>query len=79
MSEMDFIAVLDFEATCLPDRVIIPQEIIEFPCVLYKLEPNAITFVSEFHEYVKPTKPVTEFCTTLTGITQQTVDVADLG
>ena len=52
------------------------HEIIEFPLVLVdavNLEP-----VDEFHAYIRPTeRPVlTNFCKTLTGISQDTVDAA---
>jgi ERI1 exoribonuclease 3 len=70
----DWFLVLDFEAQCDKDRVMVPQEIIEFPTLLV----NAKTFeiVSEFHQYVMPTvhKQLTPFCTELTGITQNMVD-----
>ena len=67
------------------------MEIIEFPSVLYKITEtsnNSVTsnntlttrseYVTEFHEYVRPTMcPVlSEFCTQLTGIEQDTVDRA---
>ena len=57
------------------------MEIIEFPSVLYKIDHReTITFVDEFHEYVRPVNhPIlTEFCTELTGIKQETVDSADI-
>lgn len=77
-----YLCVLDFEATCWENSENKDQmEIIEFPSVLYKINEstNAIEFVSEFAEYVKPTKnPIlTKFCTDLTGITQDTVNKAD--
>jgi inhibitor of KinA sporulation pathway (predicted exonuclease) len=53
------------------------HEIIEFPLVLV----DAVTLepVDEFHAYIRPTeRPVlTNFCKTLTGISQDTVDAAD--
>jgi inhibitor of KinA sporulation pathway (predicted exonuclease) len=80
-----YLCVLDFEATC-DDKTEIKDsmEIIEFPSVLYSVkienENHIPTFISEFHEYVKPTiKPIlTPFCTELTGITQEIVDKADI-
>ena len=75
-----YICVLDFEATCWDDPTIDKSkiEIIEFPSILYKLDNNKLEKISEFHEYVKPTiNPVlSDFCTKLTGITQETVDKA---
>ena len=77
-----YLCVLDFEATCWKDsknKEI--MEIIEFPSVLYKIDEKnkSIELVSEFSKYVKPTiVPIlTDFCTELTGITQDKVDIAD--
>lgn len=76
-----YLCVLDFEATCWEDPTRKPEmEIIEFPSVLYKIDYKSNpTFISEFAKYVKPTKnPIlSEFCTNLTGIKQETVDVAE--
>lgn len=76
-----FICVLDFEATCT-DKNEFPldkMEIIEFPSILYKIEGTEVTYISEFHKYVKPTlfPKLTKFCTELTKITQETVDASD--
>jgi len=70
----DYILVLDFEATCLKDARIHPQEIIEFPCIM--LETKTSSIKSIFHQYVRPVKnPVlSSFCTEFTGITQRMVD-----
>ena len=76
---IDFIAVLDFEATCWEKQEQRPnpkvQEIIEFPTLLVDTSNGEI--ISEFHEYVKPEvhKHLSKFCTDLTGIQQQTVDL----
>ena len=53
--------ILDFEATCVKNGKIFPQEIIEFPSVL--IRNNEI--ISEIQQYVKPKfKPkLSEFCT----------------
>ena len=69
----DFIMVIDFEATCDEDKIISPQEIIEFPCL--KISTKTFEITSEFHHFVKPKfhPKLTEFCTHLTGITQDTV------
>jgi len=76
----NYLAVLDFEATC-QDRLIMPHwlhEIIEFPVVFLNLETGEVDFI--FHSYVRPEEiPVlTEFCTNLTGITQDQVDDAPI-
>ena len=78
---MPYICVLDFEATCWEGgENKNSMEIIEFPSILYWLdkENNKCTYVSEFHQYVKPTicPKLSKFCTQLTGIQQSTVDVA---
>lgn len=74
-----YFCVLDFEATCLRDKKILNQEIIQFPSRLYKWEHETLTYVDEFNEYVKPQiNPIlSEFCINLTGIKQETVDAAD--
>lgn len=71
---VDYLCVLDFEAQCEDNVRLNPQEIIEFPTVILDVKNNKI--VSEFHTYVKPEQyPVlTDFCTQLTGITQDKVD-----
>lgn len=68
------LAILDFEANCLRDRVINPQEIVEVPVVVYDLQKRQIDETKTFHYYCKPMIPITDFCTELTGITQETVD-----
>ncbi|NXN82711.1 ERI2 exoribonuclease, partial [Bombycilla garrulus] len=64
----------DFEATCWGDRGRRGPEIIEFPAVLLNTSTGAVE--SEFHTYVQPQEhPIlSEFCTELTGITQNQVD-----
>jgi RNA:NAD 2'-phosphotransferase (TPT1/KptA family)/inhibitor of KinA sporulation pathway (predicted exonuclease) len=71
----DFLAVLDFEATCVEERDRnFTQEIIEWPCVLL----NATTgeTVDVFHHYIKPRQhpQLSTFCKNLTKIEQATVD-----
>lgn len=76
----DYYVVLDFEATCSDDKngdFTINgsnQEIIEFPSVL--VNAKTLDIVSRVQSYVKPVvQPrLTQFCTNLTGITQETVD-----
>jgi inhibitor of KinA sporulation pathway (predicted exonuclease) len=72
-----YICVLDFEATCQESGKQ-NHEIIEFPSVLYKLT-DKFTKISEFREYCKPKSnpKLSDFCTKLTGITQDLIDPAD--
>lgn len=48
--------------------------ILEFPAVLINLQNHVIE--AEFHTFIRPTENPTlsDFCTTFTGITQETVD-----
>ena len=70
----DFLLALDFEATCLQNEQIKPQEIIEFPCL--KINTKSFDIESTFHEYVRPiVHPIlSDFCVDLTGINQGTID-----
>ncbi|KAJ3041086.1 3'-5' exoribonuclease 1 [Rhizophlyctis rosea] len=73
----DFYCVLDIEATCEEaGDWHYPHEIIEFPVVLI----NGFTceVLGEFREYVRPVinPTLSEFCTKLTGITQDLIDNA---
>ncbi|KAI9207155.1 ribonuclease H-like domain-containing protein [Polychytrium aggregatum] len=73
-----YYCVFDVEATCEKDGGRdFPHEIIEFPVVL--IDARTLEIVDHFREYVKPRiSPIlSEFCTTLTGITQDLVDVAE--
>jgi len=80
----DAFLVLDVEATCLQGTDFHwPNEIIEWPVCLLKWvdkgpdgTANTLQKVAEFRSFVKPTwRPkLSEFCTTLTGITQEQVD-----
>ena len=78
--------VLDFESTCQEGTKIDPQEIIEFPCLLIRspdfvlvdqVVMNNFFLPLIFHEYIRPVAhPVlTKFCTDLTGITQDMIQV----
>ena len=74
---IDYYLVIDFECTCIESRVTTwHHEIIEFPCVLVNAKTNKI--IDTFREYVKPVEnpELSEFCTQLTGITQEDVDNA---
>lgn len=71
--DFNYFLVLDFEATCVREGKIKPQEIIEFPVL--KINSKSFETESTFHSYVQPTvHGVSEFCTELTGITQSMVD-----
>lgn len=72
------LCVLDFEATCKQDAQIRPQEIIEFPAVMFDVETK--NRVSEFRYFVKPVHcpTLTDFCKNLTGIQQDWVDGKNL-
>lgn len=69
-----FLCVLDVEATCEKNCRNYVHEIIEFPVVVVDLYEKEI--VGEFHSYVRPTvnSTLSDFCTKLTGITQEKVD-----
>ncbi len=76
----DFYLIIDLEATCSNDGVV-PRhemEIIEIGAVIQ----NSHTFEieSEFQAFVRPVRhpELTEFCTELTGITQDNVASAPL-
>jgi len=72
----DYLAILDFEATCDNDRSFRPQEIIEWPTILIDTKTFKVPENGIFHTYIKPVvNPVlTSFCTELTGITQDVVN-----
>ena len=72
--KFEYLLALDFEATCLKDETIIPQEIIEFPCL--KINTKTFQIESEFHRYVRPihNPHLSDFCIELTGINQGMVD-----
>lgn len=77
-TKYDYLAVIDFEATCEENCQSYRHEIIEFPIVLIDVEKMEI--VDSFQEYVRPlvNPKLTKFCTQLTGITQEVVDKADI-
>jgi inhibitor of KinA sporulation pathway (predicted exonuclease) len=70
----DYLAVLDFEATCWEDEN--DHEIIEFPTVIIDLRANPVRVIDEFRVFVKPKRQpiLSTFCKQLTGITQDQVD-----
>ena len=64
---LQYVLVLDFEATCWEERTSPPPEIIEFPVVLLSLRTGEI--LSEFHHYCLPIEypRLSPFCKNLTG------------
>ncbi|KAL3118702.1 hypothetical protein niasHT_000524 [Heterodera trifolii] len=72
----DYLIVIDFECTCEAGKYEYDNEIIEFPAVLVSVKGRKI--IDTFHAVIRPkTNPkLTEYCTKLTGITQQMVDEA---
>jgi len=74
----DYFLVVDFEATCESKNLSdYPHEIIEFPGVL--VDGRTGEQVSSWRRYVRPVIncQLSEFCTSLTGISQETVDSAE--
>ncbi|KEG14920.1 hypothetical protein DQ04_00261190 [Trypanosoma grayi] len=74
----DYIIVVDVEATCERDGTNYPHEIIELPGVLIDVRRGLVDTKRSFRSYVKPWRnPVlSDFCKSLTGITQEDVDKA---
>lgn len=73
---MEFICVLDFEATCDRDKRFTPShEVIEFPSVMLQRIDGKYQAVGEFQEFCRPLYNIklTQFCKDLTGITQEQV------
>jgi ERI1 exoribonuclease 2 len=70
--KLEFLAVLDFEATCWEENN--DHDIIEFPTVIVDIEKKEV--IDEFRVFVMPKrKPIlSDFCKKLTGITQDQVD-----
>lgn len=83
---VDRLLIVDFEASCevegiaSSDRMAEEQEIIEFPGVILDVTPEGqCREVSAFQRHVRPVKHpmLSEFCSELTGITQEMVDKAE--
>lgn len=78
LNQYDYYLVLDLEATCCNQETIKrhEMEIIEVGSVM--VEAQNLTIVDEFQTFIKPVRyPVlTEFCQSLTSITQTQVDQA---
>ncbi|KAF9434433.1 hypothetical protein BGZ76_008029 [Entomortierella beljakovae] len=78
-SRYDYYLCFDVEATCEEGFSFeFPNEVIEFPVVL--MDGSTFEIVDEFHSYVRPVhRPIlSDFCKSLTGITQETVDAAPI-
>eukprot|EP01091_Cochliopodium_minus_P015311 TRINITY_DN5408_c0_g1_i1.p1 TRINITY_DN5408_c0_g1~~TRINITY_DN5408_c0_g1_i1.p1 ORF type:complete len:385 (+),score=88.78 TRINITY_DN5408_c0_g1_i1:2-1156(+) len=71
--KLDYLLILDFEASCDDDEKFM-NEIIEFPTLVYSIEKKEV--IKIFHKYVQPTinKELTKFCKELTAIKQEWVD-----
>ena len=76
-NNVEYICVLDFEATCESYRGY-DHEIIEFPSVLLRFDPKVGQYIeiSRFDEFCRPrvNPTVSKFCFELTGITQEQVN-----
>lgn len=73
--KVDVIGVIDFECTCEEGWGYL-HEVIEFPLVLVDCKQGQV--LGEFQSFVRPVENATlsDFCTQLTGIAQETVDSA---
>ncbi|KAI0987173.1 hypothetical protein GJ496_005577 [Pomphorhynchus laevis] len=78
LQQFNYFIVLDFEATCLKNEKICPQEIIEFPAII--LSDKSFQPIAHFQSFVKPVfRPLlSDFCMELTGITQKQVNNAPI-
>lgn len=72
----DYLCIVDFECTCDEGVQPSPQEIIEFPVLLFNCESGELQ--EEFHTFVRPDyhPRLSPFCKQLTGITQAKVSSA---
>jgi 3'-5' exoribonuclease 1 len=73
----DYYLICDVEATCQEGSSFdFENEIIEFPVIL--IDGQEMKEIDVFHAYVKPSihPELSEFCSSLTGISQETVDNA---
>ncbi|BBD57519.1 exonuclease [Nostoc sp. HK-01] len=77
-NQYDYLLVLDLEATCCDQGTIkrYEMEIIEIGAVMVKAQD--LTIIDEFQTFIKPVRyPIlTDFCKSLTSITQTQVDQA---
>lgn len=76
----DYYLIVDLEATCADDKSIARQkmEIIEIGAVL--LNAKTLTLEGEYQTFIKPilNPQLTDFCKSLTSISQQDVDEAPI-
>ena len=76
----DYYLIIDFEASCADDKSIPPasMEIIEIGAVM--LNSKTLKIESEYDTFVKPIihPKLTNFCQSLTSITQQDIDNAPI-
>lgn len=72
--DFDYFLILDFEANCIENGTLPCQEIIEFPVKVLNAQTLNVEYI--FHSYVQPevVPSITDFCTNLTGITQDMVN-----
>jgi inhibitor of KinA sporulation pathway (predicted exonuclease) len=73
---MNYLIVIDFEANCIENGRLYPQEIIEFPAVPICITTKRIMRDKIFHHYCKINSKLTTFANKLTGITQEMCDNA---
>jgi 3'-5' exoribonuclease 1 len=78
LKDYNYYLVLDLEATCCDQGTINREqmEIIEIGAVM--VEPKNLTIIDEFQTFIKPVRhPIlTQFCKSLTSISQTQVDLA---
>ena len=79
LKDYNYYLVVDLEATCCDKQATIKQtemEIIEIGAVM--VHPESLTIIHEFQSFIKPIRhPIlTEFCKSLTSISQTQVDRA---
>jgi inhibitor of KinA sporulation pathway (predicted exonuclease) len=78
LTQYHYYLILDLEATCCNQETIKrhQMEIIEIGAVM--VEAQGLTVIDEFQTFIKPVRyPIlTEFCKSLTSITQEQVDQA---
>ena len=76
--KQDYYLIIDLEATCCDDKSIArhDMEIIEIGAVL--LNAQTMEIESEYQSFVQPilNSTLTDFCRSLTSITQEDVDCA---
>ncbi len=78
LKHYNYYLVLDLEATCCDQGTIYREqmEIIEIGAVM--VEPKNLTIIDEFQTFIKPVRHpiITQFCKSLTSISQTQVDLA---